>query len=151
MNLTLASILLNLGLGSYELILILVILCISILPLIFYLLTLQNTLEKISVENRKMNPGEVWLSLIPVFGFIWQFFIVMKMADSLKAEFAKLNIPIIEDKPGYSIGLAYCILFCCGVIPFLGILSSIGGLVCWIIYWIKINDFKAMLLKNPIK
>ena len=118
--------------------------------LIFYLLTLQNTFSKISNENRKMPSGQVWLALIPLFGLIWQFIIVNNMADSLKAEFTNRNIKVEEERPGIGIGLAYCILFCCCIIPFLGILTLICGIICWIIYWAKIYNYKIKLQQNII-
>lgn len=124
---------------------IVVAVLIGLIPMIFYMLTLQNTLKEVSPENRQMPPGQVWLLFIPIFSIVWQFIVVNKIADSLKAEFAKRNIPSDEDRPGYSIGLAYSILFCCGIIPFIGALASIGGLVCWIIYWVKIAGYKAKL------
>ena len=136
------------NIGAAELLIILLILILSIIPLIFYLLTLQNTFNEISNENRKMPSGQVWLTLIPLFGLVWQFIIVNRMSDSLKAEFVKRNIKVEEDRPGIGIGLAYCILYCCSIIPFLGVLSGIAGLICWIIYWTKINDYKIKLQEN---
>jgi len=132
------------GLGRMELLLLIIPLCI--LPVIFYMITLQNTFKIISPENRKMEPGKVWLSLIPIFGTVWQFMIINRLADSLKAEYAKRNLPVNEDRPGVSIGVTYCILNCCTIIPFLGYLAGLGGLVCWIIYWVKINNYKQQLM-----
>lgn len=128
----------------------LIILGVCLIPLIFYLITIQDTLKEISPENRQMQPGEVWLSIIPLFGMVWQFFVVDRVSKSLKAEFLKRNIQIVEEKPGYSIGIAFCILNCCGIIPVLGGFAGIGGLVCWIIYWIKIADYKTLLINNRI-
>ena len=149
MNQTLNFILLGI-IGPQELIIISMVLLIplSLIPLIFYLLTIQNTLYAISSENRKMQPGQVWLSLIPLFGLVWQFIIVNRLADSLKDEFVSKNIKIDEERPGIGIGLAYCILFACSVIPFVGFVTVIGGLICWIIYWSKINDYKIKLKQN---
>lgn len=134
--------------GPQELIIIMIILivpAVSLIPMIFYLITLQNTLKRVSLENRKMEPGMVWLSLIPLFGVVWQFIIVNKMAESLKLEFAQRGIKTNEVSPGSGIGLAYCILFACSIIPILGYATVIAGLVCWIIYWVKINDYKEQL------
>jgi hypothetical protein len=148
MNLTLSFILLGF-IGPQEIIIILLIIAIpSIIPLTFYLLTLQRTLNAVSYENRKMQPRQVWLTFIPLFGLIWQFIIVNRIADSLKMEFALRNIEVDEERPGIRIGLAYCILFCCSLIPVLGYLTAIGGLVCWIIYWSKINDYRIKLKLN---
>ena len=131
--------------GPQEIIIILLFCSLGIIPLVFYLVTLQNTLKKVSFENRKIQPAQVWLSLIPLFGIIWQFYIVSRVADSLKLEFATRNVTIQEERPGYGIGLAYCILFCCSLIPFAGLVASVAGLVCWIIYWVKISEYKTKL------
>lgn len=92
-----------------------------------------------------MISGQVWLALIPLFGMIWQFFIIDKLALSLKAEFKKRNIVVNEDKPGYSIGLAYCILMICSLLPIIGFFTAVPAVVCWIIYWVKISNYKREL------
>ena len=133
--------------GPFELILLGFILSVffGILPLIFYLITLQNTLIKISPENRRMPPTNVWLSFIPLFGLAWQFVIVDRMADSLKAEFDTKGINVGSNKPGFGIGISYSILFCLSIFPFVGFLTSIAGLICWIIYWVQISNYKLQL------
>jgi len=133
-------------LGYTEIMLIvLVVLGICLIPTIFYLITLQNTLNQVKPENQKMQPGLVWLILIPLFGIVWQFIVVNNIADSLKAEFQQRNINVGEDRPGSGIGMAYCILMVCSIIPFVGFLTSIAGFICWIMYWVKISDFKSKL------
>jgi len=121
---------------------------IILIPTIFYLLTLQNTLKEVSPENRKMPPSNVWLLLIPLFSTVYYFFVVGYIADSLKAEFAKRNIASTEDRPGYSLGLTICILGCVGWIPYIGTLASLVYLVCWIIFWVKIAGYKNLLEQN---
>ena len=73
---------------------------IGLLPLIFYLITLSKTLKEVEQTNRRIEPGQVWLTLIPLFGLVWQFIMVNRIADSLKAEFAARNIQVEEDRPG---------------------------------------------------
>lgn len=137
-------------LGGTILLVVIIAIAIGLIPMIFYLLTLQNTLKEVSPENQKMPPSNVWLVLIPLFGLVWNFIIVNRMADSLAAEFAKRNIPVDEERPGYSIGLTYSILFCCSIIPVLGGLASLAGLVCWIIYWVKIAGYKTTLQQTKV-
>jgi hypothetical protein len=117
---------------------------IILVPAIFYLLTLQKALNRCSPESRAMNPGMVWLMLIPLFNFVWHFFVVLNLAKSLGAEFQKRGIAG-EPQPGQNLGLAMCILACCGWIPLLGIFTGIGALVCWILYWIKLAGYSAKL------
>lgn len=91
-----------------------------------------------------MSPAMVWLNLIPGFGMIWHFFVVINMAKSLEAEFQQRQIEN-EPAPGKTIGIVMCILICCGAIPVIGPLVSLGGFVCWIIYWVKMAGFSAKI------
>jgi glycopeptide antibiotics resistance protein len=127
---------------------VLVVVAIMLVPFIFYLLTLQKALNRCSPECRAMNPGMVWLMFIPLFNLVWHFFVVINMAKSLAAEFQKRGIAE-EPKPGQTIGLVMCILGCCGIIPILGILCSLGGLVCWILYWVKIAGYSTKIAAPP--
>jgi drug/metabolite transporter (DMT)-like permease len=129
----------------------LVALLIGLIPMVFYLITLQNTLSEIGEQNRKMPPGQVWLILIPLFGIIWNFFVVNAIADGLKAEFDQRGVTRDENRPGAGIGIAMAILQCCSVIPVLGSLAAIAGLVCWIIYWVKISGYKTQLVAAKMR
>lgn len=137
------------GLPAFFIVLAFIIL--TIFPLVFYLLTLQRTLKEISPENRKMPPEQVWLSLIPLFGIIWQYVIVARLSDSLALELTKRNVYAEERRPAYNIGIAYCILISAVIIPYINILALLGGLVCWVLYWLKVNDYRMLLLDNPAK
>jgi hypothetical protein len=126
----------------------LVVIAIFLIPFIFFLLTLQKALNRCSPESRAMQPGMVWLMLIPLFNLVWQFFVVINIAKSLGAEFRKRGIAV-EPEPGKTMGMVMCILFCCGIIPILGVLCSLAGLVFWIIYWAKIAGFSGKLAAPP--
>ncbi len=121
-----------------------------LLPAIFYLLTLQRALEKCAPNARTMQPGMVWLLLVPLFNIIWSFFVVLALAKSLANEFARRGVPSPEAEPGQSIGLAMCICACCGVIPILGVLASLASLVLWIMYWVKIAGYSQALAYPPV-
>lgn len=136
------------GPGAFIFVVIFII--VALFPFVFYLLTLQSVLKEIGPENRKMEAVQVWLSVIPIFGIIWQYIIVSRMADSLKLELEKRNIYSTEARPAFKIGIAYCILLSCMLIPFFGIISALGGVACWILYWVKINDYRNLLIENPI-
>lgn len=110
---------------------------------IFYLLTLSRTLELCHPQTRKMNPGEVWMVFIPFFGIVWHFIVVGRLADSLATEFRNRNLPVEEERPGYSAGLTALILMICGgIIPLLGLIAA---LICLIRYWNQISDYKKRL------
>jgi preprotein translocase subunit SecY len=129
---------------------IMIMLLVAIIPMIFFILTLQKALNRCSPENRAMPPENVWLLLIPLFNLVWMFIVVNNMARSLAQEFKKREMTIEEIEPGKSIGLAYCILAVCSVIPFLGILSGLAAFVCWIMYWVKIDGYSSRLLYQEL-
>ena len=122
----------------------------------FYVLTLYKILIRISPENRMIPPKSVWILFIPIFGTLWRFVVVGKLADSLSGEFIKRNIKANESRPGFAIGIAYCILVCLSMLPLTGLLKLkaaiffvvvfiIAAFICWIIYWIKIANYMTKL------
>ncbi len=117
---------------------------IGIAIAVFYILTLQKAFKAIAPENREMEPGMAWLLLVPLFGIVWHFFIVIKLTNSLKKEFAARNLAPDGDF-GYMIGLIMCICACCSIIPFLGILASLAGLVLFIMWWVKVAGYNKQL------
>jgi hypothetical protein len=117
---------------------------VALVVMILYLLTLQKALSRCSPESRAMSPGLVWLMLIPCFNLVWQFFVVINIAKSLKAEFTKRGLPI-EDKPGQTIGLIMCIAPFVSWIPFVGCIASIAQIVCFIMYWVKVAGWSKQI------
>jgi hypothetical protein len=116
-----------------------------LIPGILFLLTLQNALKKCDASVRQMEPGMVWLLLIPVFSLVWNFFVVTGIGKSMGAEFRRRGITCHEPYPAQSVGMAMAICQCCCIIPILNILAGLAGLVLWIVYWVKVAEFSGML------
>jgi len=116
-----------------------------LIPFCLYFMTLSRALGKCSTESRTMQPGMVWLTLIPFFGFIWNFVVVLALAKSLDNEFRARGVTDTEPEPGKNIGLAMSVCMACGLIPVLGAVISIVALVLWVMYWIKIAGFSKRL------
>ncbi|HTW78446.1 MAG TPA: hypothetical protein VME23_02765 [Terracidiphilus sp.] len=116
-----------------------------LIPAIFYLLTLQNALSKCAPPSRTMEPAMVWLLLIPLFGLIWSFIVVMALAKSIGNEYRRRGIPCPDPLPGQNIGMAMCICGCCGIIPIIDLLAGPAAFVLWIVYWVKIAEFSRLL------
>lgn len=112
---------------------------------ILYLLNLQKTLQEVSLRKRRMEPSNVWLMLIPLFNIVWQFIVIDRLADSIQHELQSRGIAVNE-RPAYNVGLAYCVLTLCGWIPILGSFASLGFLVCFVIHWVKINEYRKRLI-----
>ena len=119
-----------------------------IVPAVFFVITLQNTLKAISPENRKMPFGNVWLLCIPVFNFYWQFIVVNKIAQSIAAECERLGIPVKETKPTFHLGLSWNICYLLFLIPLIKLWAGIALTLTWIIYWIKVNQYRKLIIKN---
>lgn len=117
-----------------------------------YLLTLQNTLKAIKPLNRKTEPGMVWLMLIPVFNFVWNFILAKKIAESIAAEFNDRG-EHVDYMPLYNLGVfssvMYPITLIAKYIPF-GFILLLAGVVVWIMYWKKIAEYKKALKKYDL-
>jgi hypothetical protein len=84
-----------------------------------------------------MEPGMVFLSLIPLFGAIWNFFIVLRIASSLKKEFDDRGLRSDGGDYGQTIGLWGLILNIIGCAPV--------GLIMIIMWLFKIRGYTAQL------
>ena len=120
-------------------------LAIGLVPMIFYLLQIQKLLNACTPESRQMEPGMVWLNLIPLFSLGWMIYTVIKIRDTLKIEFPARNLETDDPQFSFPVGLAYGICAACSIIPFIGTFTAIGALVCWILYWIKMHKYTAIL------
>jgi hypothetical protein len=136
------------------------ILIIGIAIAICYLLTLQKALSRVAPWNRLMEPGLVWLSLIPIFNLIWSFFIATRVPDSLRNEFRSRDLDDGSDY-GKGIGLANAII---GVVSFaLNMMSRLSrqpvvmitgplgliSLILFIIFWVRIAGYSKKLAGLP--
>jgi MFS family permease len=114
---------------------------------IFFLLSLQRVLRLCAPQNRTLEPGKVWLCFVPLFGMVWIFVVVSRVASSLRNEFEARQTP--QEGYGKSVGMAYCILGAISIIPVLGVLTGLAACICWIVYWVKISGY-AELLEAPV-
>ena len=85
-----------------------------------------------------MEPGMVWIALIPILGLIWMIIVILKLSDSLSDEFEERRLRGDGDF-GKVLGIIYIVAsFLCGPI----------GLVCWIMYWVKIAGYTRQLRES---
>ena len=112
----------------------------SIALLVFFVLTLvaaMNCLEQCGRRNREMDPNQVWLALIPAFGLVWSYFVVLRVEEALKREFRSRGLKRPKDF-GQPLGLSALIcwhagaLLICIAIGALGLLAAAG---LFIPYW----------------
>lgn len=127
---------------------VIAVLAIFIVPWILFLLNVRGLLARVSERNRGMAPDYVWLNFIPLFGLGWFVYMVVKVRDSVQAEYRSRGWRPNDDF-GYGIGLTAGILAICSLVlnwvPFFGGLVGLAWLICWIVYWVKTNDLKNRL------
>jgi hypothetical protein len=116
-----------------------------VVPAIFYILTLQKTLDRCGPVSRTMEPGMVWLLIIPFVNLVFHLFVVLAISKSVANELSRRGIPSHDPQPGQSIGLAMCICGCCTLVPFLGFAAALAHLVLWVIYWVKVGELSRQL------
>ncbi len=138
-----------------------VILIVALVIAIFFLLSMQKALNSVSPRNRLMEPGMVWLGLIPIFNLVWTFFIATRIPDSLRNEFRDRDRDDGSDY-GKTIGLTYATLSVLSIVVTYGpmalrdpnvtmigncvsSLMSLVGLVLFIMFWIKIAGYSSKL------
>jgi hypothetical protein len=102
---------------------------------ILYLLAVSRCFALISRRNRQMEPGQVWLCLIPIFGTVWTILMILRLADSLRDEYYDRGLRGDGDF-GKTLGIVYfASLMICWPI----------GLVVWIMYWLKVSNYSKEL------
>jgi hypothetical protein len=114
---------------------------------IFIIVYLYSVLKRVPSEFRKMEPGLVFLLLIPCFSTVWMFFVYLRISESLKAYFDSKNNQTVGDC-GKQIGLWAAILTAASILQFVppvGQLAPLAGLVLLIIYLVKLNDLKKLI------
>jgi hypothetical protein len=106
----------------------------------FFLLNLRDLLTQVSPQNRAMQPDQVWLNLIPLFNLVWIFVTIVKVRDSVSAEFQSRGWAPKGDF-SFGLGIAAAILTILSWGPF-----GLAALVCWIVYWIRMSELKSQLI-----
>ncbi len=141
---------------------ILLFMGIFLIPYIFFIRTQYSILQAIQPENRLMNPIEVWLQLIPVFGLIWQFVVVGRIADSIQREYqSHKEVSFlgmgdgelqekIDERVTYTTGFSYCVVLVLSFIPVIGFLIGIAMLVLWITYWRQLIKHRDMIQESGL-
>ena len=105
---------------------------------------LSGILKSIPEQHRKQQPGMVWLLMIPILPIVWNFFVYPKICESFKSYFDSVGRTDQGDC-GRSLGLTFCILVCCSIIPYLGGCIGIAALVIWIILLVKFSTLKGLI------
>jgi hypothetical protein len=97
---------------------------------IFVYVSLYKAFSAVSPGNRDMEPAMIFLMLIPCFGLIWYFIVVIRLASSLKKEFADRGLKEDGDF-GQLLGIL--------------VILPVVGFICQIMWVFKIRGYTAQL------
>lgn len=136
------------GMMAMILTILCVALAIGIAIAVFYCLTLSKALKQVRPGNRDMEPGQVWLVLIPFFNLYWNFKIASDIPSSLKREFRERGMGRSGDDYGANVGKWYAICCILGLVPFVNYVSGLAQLVLWIMFWVKIAGYSKELASD---
>jgi hypothetical protein len=137
-------------LAAFVLLFALAIAAVAIYVYYRFLRTLRDLLRAVSERNRTMQPGHVWLNFIPLFNIAWIFVTVIKIRDSVRAEFKYRGLRPDGDF-GFGVGITFAVTSALSggsayssesldesvllVLSVVGGIISLTSFVCWIIYW----------------
>lgn len=132
---------------------------IRTLIVVLFLLTLRGLLKQVRPQNRAFKPDLVWLNLIPVFDYAWIFVTLVKVRESVRAEFRARDWAHRPD-PSFRVGLTSGILYVgAGLVELIWLfagdssgswflvsaVASVLSLGFWIVYWMRISRLKRTL------
>ncbi len=100
--------------------------------------------KRIPKQFRQMQPTLVWLSLIPIFNLVWNFFVFPKLSASFKAYFDSVGGRDLGNA-GRGMALAYCICAACMIIPCVALPAVLGALVLLILYLVEAYKLKSLI------
>lgn len=122
-----------------------IVLCIE-LPFIFiglglfiwFLVGTYGALNAVSPRNRDMEPGMVFLLLVPCLNLVWYFLVVIRVGDSLQREYSDRGMRGDGDF-GKTLGIIMILLIIfCGPI----------GWILQIVYLMKLRGYVAQLSED---
>lgn len=112
-----------------------VVLVVVLVIQVLFLLSLSKCFQQISPRNRQMEPGLVWLNLIPVFQLVWLIITIIRLSDSLRDEYYDRRLRGDGDF-GKTMGIIFFVTWLlCGPL----------ALIFLIIYWVKVAGYTRQL------
>lgn len=115
-----------------------------------FLSAVVRVLSLVEPANRRIEPGQVWLNLIPGFNLVWMVVTVERVGESIRNEFVSRGRHKKTEAYGKTSGLAWLMLTGIGL-PF-GIAESpcvsafwVIALIYWIAYWVQLSGYARRL------
>jgi hypothetical protein len=128
-----------------------IFLVVGLTVLLLFFSTVSRTVSRVRRENRRIEPPQVWLNLIPLFNLVWLPITVDRVAASIKAECEERGIDEPGDSYGRMTGLAWLTLsvFAPPAVyasrgfdsPCCVFLFALVAVVFWVSYWVQLAGY----------
>lgn len=115
------------------------------------LATVARVLGRVSPEHRRMEPGEVWVNLIPVVNLVWPVVTVERVGESIRAELKARGLNKKRDAYGKTSGIIALVLV--GVVlllPPAGIVTLPFAFIYAVVYWVQMNGYAKRMREEPV-
>ncbi|MBN9518831.1 hypothetical protein J0H58_09985 [bacterium] len=112
--------------------------------------TLSRVLGRVRPELRRMEPGEVWVNLIPVVNLVWAVVTVERVGESVRADLTARGAATKKDAYGKTAGVIALVLL--GVVlllPPAGVVTVPFALIYTVVYWVQMNGYARRLRDEP--
>lgn len=124
----------------FLLLLVLVIPLFGVLILaVKFLAALQRALRRVHPDRWRMDPGQVWLNVVPVFNLVWAPVTVVLVAESLRNEYRSRGLDTPDADYGRFAGLTLLTLLATGCLFYPAFLTYPAALYVWGKYWFAVN------------
>lgn len=118
-----------------------VVLVGGLLLVISFLTTLAHVLRRITPENRRLEPGQVWLCLIPIFNLVWATVTVDRVAESIRNEYLSRGLDRPTEKYGRAAGFTVLVLLATGVLLYPALITYPVAFIFWVVYWVQLSRY----------
>lgn len=123
---------------------------------VLWIRSMYRALESCHAVSRSAEPGSVWLTFIPVFGFFWMFISNTKVSESLAREYHRRGWHSDEDRPGLELGIVAGVTICIVVLiraifqihPGLSFIGTFAMCFCMYRHMDRLNSFRERLEKE---
>ena len=104
-----------------------------------------NCLIALPPEHRRLRPGMVWLLMIPLFPYVWNYFIFPPLAESYADCFRARGIAE-PSNCGWGMSLALCICSDASLLPGLALIALFCELVLLVVVLLNFRNLRARLV-----
>ena len=118
---------------------------------IYYLILLKRLFETIKSEFSIKKPWTVWLTLIPILGNLWWYYLIFKAKKGTENTLSYFNSQEKSNAGFYWFIIGIILLFATGFLnnhPILLVLSFIIGFTSYIIHGVKVYKARKLILKT---